>query len=169
MSDDVKPDPPSREEAGPKAREALTDAFFWDPHDPTGPFGNDTALEVFEALRDFCDEHEHDRASPIGLLDELLARWEIANDGWDVVAEDEVQSLGEDDELGLLVRDEAILALAFGELILRGRIDPEARRRAMLALTRGALPALLHGYGERMKKRETRVARMREVMGKKWD
>ena len=167
MTEETKPDPPSRGEAHPRARETLSDAFVWDPQDPTGPFGNDTALEVFEALRDFCDEDP--RASPIALLNELLERWEIANEGWDAVDEDEVQAHGADDELGLLVRDEALLALAFGEFVIRGRVDTELRRRAMLALTRQALPALLHGFGERMKKRETRVSRMREVMAKKWD
>ena len=167
MKDEHTREAPLREEAHPKARAALTDAFFWDADDPCGPFGNDTALEVYEELRDLRDDDPD--ASPITLLDELLERWEVANEGWDVVDADQVQALGADDELGLLVRDEAILALAFGDLVLTGRVDPEARRRALLALTRGALPALLHGFGERMKAREERVAKMREILGRKWD
>jgi uncharacterized protein YfeS len=166
MSDE-RPPPPAREDAHPRALEALADPFFWDADDPCAPFGNDTALEVFEALADFRDEDP--RGSSIPLLEELLERWEVADEGWDAVDEDEVQALGEADELGLLVRDEAILALAFGDLILTGRIDPEARRRAVLALSRQALPALLHGFGEKMKVREKHVARMREVLGRKWD
>jgi len=162
-----RPPPPSREDAHPRAREALADDFFWDADDPCGPFGNDTALEVFEALADHRDEDP--QGSPIPLLDALLQRWEVANEGWDVVDEDLVQALGEADELGLLVRDEAILALCFGDLALTGRVDPEVRRRALLALSRQALPALLHGFGERMKAREKRVARMREALAKKWD
>ncbi|MFT3769320.1 MAG: hypothetical protein QM820_28110 [Minicystis sp.] len=167
MSTDLVRDAVDREEAHPKAREALSDAFFWDTLDATGPFGNETAVEVYEALRDLRDDNE--QASALGLLDALLASWEVANEGWDTIDEGEVQALGADDELGLLVRDEAILALAFGDLILTGRIEPEVRRRAVLALSRQALPALLHGYGERMKDREQRVARMREILGRKWD
>jgi hypothetical protein len=34
----------------------------------------------------------------------------------------------------------------------------------MLALARQALPALLHGFGEKMKAREERVARMRAIL-----
>lgn len=162
MSDERTREAPLREEAHPKARQVLTDAFFWDAGDPCGPFGNDTALEVYEALRDLRDDDPD--ASAIGLLDALLARWEVANEGWDAVDADQVQAIGADDELGLLVRDEAILALAFGDLVLTGRVDPEARRRAVLALARQALPALLHGYGERMKAREERVARMRAIL-----
>lgn len=159
MSDDSDLSP---EDAHPKARAALTDAFFWDTADPCAPFGDETGREVLEALRDLRDEDP--RGSALALLDELLDRWEIAKGSWDVVGEDEVMALGAEDELGLLVRDEAILALAFGELIVSGRIDPEVRRHAVLALTRQALPALLHGWGERRKKREAHVARMREVL-----
>lgn len=160
-------EPPTREEAHPKAREALTDDFFWDVTDPCGPFGNDTALEVLDALRDLRDEEK--RASPVPLLDDLLSRWEAANEGWDTVDEDAVQALGEDDEFSLLARDEAILALAFGDLVITGHVDPEIRRRALLALARQTLPALLHGFGERMKARERYVARMKEILGRRWD
>lgn len=167
MSDEQRPDPPSIDEAHPRAREALTEAFFWDADDPAGPFGNDTALEVLEALRDLRDEDP--QASPIPLLGELLARWEIADEGWDVVDEGEVSALGAEDELGVLVRDEAVLALALGDLMITGRVDAEVRRRAVLALTRQALPALLHGFGDRMRAREERVAKMREVLSRRWD
>jgi uncharacterized protein YfeS len=167
MNDDRTREAPLPEEAHPKARAALTDAFYWDAGDPCGPFGNDTALEVYEALRELRDDDPS--GSAIALLDALLAGWEVANEGWNAVDPDEVQALGADDELGLLVRDEAIVALAFGDLILTGRVDSEVRRRAMLALSRQALPALLHGFGERMKAREERVAKMREMLGRKWD
>lgn len=167
MIDETKPEAPAPDEAHPKAREAMPDAFFWDADDPTGPFGNDTALEVFEALRDVYDDDP--RASPMALLRALLEGWEIADESWEAVDEDEVSAIGADDELGLLVRDEAILALAFADLAIRGRVDAEVRRLAMLALSRQALPALLHGFGDKMKIREARVARMREVMSRKWD
>lgn len=165
--EDPNLEPPSPDEAHPRAREALADAFFWDVADPTAPFGNETALQVLTALRDLRDEDRD--ASAVALLSELLSGWEIADEGWDVVGEAEVQELGERDELGLLVRDEALLGLCFGDLLLRGRLEPELRRRALLALTRQALPALLHGFGDRMQARRERVTRMREVLGRKWD
>ena len=142
-----------RDKAHPQAREALTDAFFWDLADPCGPFGDETAREVLEALRDF--RVAEPRGNVLALLGELLEEWEVA---------DEVQAVGADDELGLLLRDEAIIALAFAQIIVEGRVLDEVRRRAVLALTRQALPALTHGFGDRASKRRAHVDRMRAVL-----
>jgi uncharacterized protein YfeS len=80
-----------------------------------------------------------------------------------------VQALGADDELGLLLRDEAILALAFAQIIVEGRVDPEVRRRALLALVRQGLPALIHGWGDRAHARRERLEKMRAVLLQRWD
>ena len=156
----------SPDDAHPKARQALTDAFFWDLSDPCGPFGDQTGREVLDAFRDHRDEHAD--AGALALLGELLAEWEVADAAWDVIDEAEVEAVGAEDELGLLLRDEAIVALAFAEIMVDGQVEPEVRRRAVLALGRQALPALLHGWGERMKRREACVARMREVLLQRW-
>jgi uncharacterized protein YfeS len=152
----------SREQSHPRAREVLADAFFWDASDPTGPFGDETGQEVLEAFRAFRDEEP--RGDPLALLGELLETWEVADGSWDVVDSGEVQALGADDELGLLVRDEAIVALAFAQIVVEGRVDPEVRRRALLALVRQGLPALIHGWGDRAHTRSERVERMRAVL-----
>jgi uncharacterized protein YfeS len=157
----------SRDESHPKAKEALVDAFFWDVNDPCGPFGNDTGQEVLEAFRDL--RASSPKGDPLELLGELLESWEVADTGWDVVDEDLVQAIGAEDELGLLVRDEAILALAFASIVIDGRTPLEVRRRAVLALTRQALPALLHGWGDHMAVRRRYVDRMRDVLSLRWD
>lgn len=155
------------EDAHPKAQEALTDAFFWDTSNPLSPFGDETGLEVLEALQDFRLEEPDGKV--LDLLSELLARWEVTDEGWETVEEDEVQALGADDETGLLLRDEVIIALAFAQLIVDGRVDPEVRRRAILAITRQSLPALVHGFGFRGRERTASLARMREILGRRWD
>jgi uncharacterized protein YfeS len=167
MAEDSKQHALSREDAHPKAVEALTDAFFWDPDDLGSPLGGDTGHDVLEALRDAREESP--RGSVLLVLDEVLASWEVANDSWDVVSESEVQAIGEDDEFSLLTRDEAILALAFAQLVVEGRIESEVRRRALLALTRQALPALLHGWGDKRLERALRVERMREILARRWE
>lgn len=167
MVDDPQPHELSREDAHPKALEALTDAFFWDADDLGSPLGGDTGRDVLEALRDAREADPRGRV--VTVLDEILARWEVANDSWDVVSEREVQAIGEDDEFSLLTRDEAILALAFAQIVVEGRIEPEARRRALLALTRQALPALLHGWGDKRLERALRVERMREILARRWE
>src|SRR5262249_20184383 len=89
----------SRDDSHPRAREVLVDAFFWDESDPCSPFGDETGREVLEAFRDF--RIEEPRGDPLVLLADLLARWEIADDSWDAIEADEVQAIGEADELGL--------------------------------------------------------------------
>lgn len=167
MSVDTQQPDALRDEAHPKAREALTDAFFWDTEDPGSPLGGDTGRDVLEAFRGAREEDP--RGSVLTVLDEILASWEVANDSWDVVSESEVQAIGEEDEFSLLTRDETILALAFTQLVLEGRIEPEIRRRSLLALTRQTLPALLHGWGDQRLERALRVERMREILAKRWD
>jgi uncharacterized protein YfeS len=166
MLGDVTPEDLSPEHSHWKARAALTDAFFWDASDDTAPFGSETGRDVLEAFRDFRDEHP--RESPIQLLDELLARWEVVNDHWDAVEADDVQAIGEDDEYSLLTRDEAVIALAFAQIVVEGKVDPEARRRAVFALKRQSLPALLHAWGERRIQRAARVERMTAVLVSPW-
>jgi uncharacterized protein YfeS len=167
MAEDPQPHELAREDAHPKAIEALTDAFFWDPNDLNSPLGGDTARDVLEALRDAVEATPRGRV--LAVLDEILARWEVANDSWDVVSEAEVQAIGEDDEFSLLTRDEAILALAFAQIFVEGRVDAEVRRRALLALTRQSLPALLHGWGDKRLERALRVEKMREILARRWD
>ena len=167
MAEDSQPHELSRDDAHPKAIEALTDAFFWDAADLGSPLGGDTGRDVLEALRDAREADPRGRA--LTVLDDILATWEVANDSWDVVSEREVQTIGEDDEFSLLTRDEAILALAFAQIVVEGRVDSEVRRRALLALTRQALPALLHGWGDKRLERALRVERMREILARRWD
>jgi len=109
----------AREDSHPRAREALADAFFWDASDLCSPFGDETGQEVLEAFRDF--RVEEPRGNPLALLGELLARWEVADEAWDAVDPDEVQAIGAADELGLLLRDEAVIALAFAQIVVEGR------------------------------------------------
>ena len=167
MAEDHEPHELTRDDAHPKAIEALTDAFFWDANDLGSPLGGDTGRDVVEALRDAREVDPRGRV--VAVLDEILARWEVANDSWDVVSEAEVQAIGEDDEFSLLTRDEAILALAFAQIVVEGKIESEVRRRALLALTRQALPALLHGWGDKRLERALRVERMREILARRWD
>jgi uncharacterized protein YfeS len=165
MSGDVELDL-SPEDAHPKAAEALADRFYWDTGDPTGPFGNETGAEAFAAFREWRDDHP--QASPIALLDALCARWEVENAHWDAASAAEVEAIGADDEFSLLTRDEALFGLAFGQIIDEGTLDPEIRRRALLAVRRQELPAFLHAWGDRATERADRLERMRAALARKW-
>lgn len=165
-SADGKHAPLSRESSHPKARAELTDDFFWKTDDAMAPFGTETAIEVLEAFRDARDEDPE--RSPLDILRELLARWEVEDAHWDVVDADAVQAIGEEDEYGLLTRDEIVFALAFAQIVEEGRLDPELQRRALVAAKRQDLPALLHGWGERAAERALRLQTIRAALGRRW-
>jgi uncharacterized protein YfeS len=151
------------ERAHPAAREALPDPFFWDTSDEGAPLGTDTGVEVLATVRaDLAGE----RRGALALLAGLLTRWEVADEHWDVIDAAGVAAAGADDEYGVLMRDEIVLALAFAELIETGRIDAEIQRRALLATARQALPLLLAPWGDRTLERATRLERMGKVLAR---
>src|SRR5262245_53650964 len=156
----------SRETGHPNATRLLTAAFFWNPADPSCPFGNENGMDTLLRFRDFRDEHP--RGSPLAFLDDLLEKWEVKNEGWDLLDPAEVQAIGEDDEFSFLTRDEVVVALAFAQAIADGRIEPEIRRRALIALKRQLLPSLLDAWSPQAEERAERVKEMVEVLNRPW-
>jgi uncharacterized protein YfeS len=150
-------------DAHPRAAELLVASFFWDLRDDAAPFGNETGAETLGRFRAFRDERESE--SPLILLAELLATWEVADAHWDATTADAVAEAGAEDEFSLLMRDEIILALAFAELIEEGRIDREVQRRAVLATIRQALPLVLAPWGDRALARASHLDKMRHALG----
>ena len=153
-----------RADAHPRAAELLGDAFFWDTDDEAAPLGSDTANEVLALFREWREDHPDER--PLVLLGELLARWEVTDGLWDVVTPEDAAAAGEDDEFGLLMRDEVVIALAFAQLVEEGTIDPEVQRRALLATLRQGLPMVLVAWGVRALDRATRLDRMKQVLSR---
>lgn len=151
------------DQAHPAAREALADPFFWDTSDDGAPLGTDTGVDVLVAVR---AELAGERRGAMALLADLLTRWEVADASWDVIDAAGVEAAGAEDEYGVLMRDEIVLALAFAELIETGRIDAEIQRRALLATARQALPMLLAPWGDRTLERATRLERMGKVLAR---
>ncbi len=155
----------AREAAHPTARELLIDDFFWSTTDEGAPLGTDTGAETLAWLR--ARRVEEPTAGALQLLGELLQRWEVSDAHWDAVDAATVEAVGAEDEYGLLMRDEVVLALAFADLIEAGRIDPEIQRRARLAVARQALPMLLAPWDGRTLERAQRLERMAAVLGRR--
>src|SRR5262249_51844043 len=129
----------SRESSHPKCASVLTDDFYWDCCDQNSPFGNDTGADTLALFRDW--RASHPASDPIMFLDELLAAWEVTNDFWDVAEPTQVRKLLADDRFSFDTRDDAIIALAFAQLVLEGKVTPETKRRGLLAIGRQSVPA----------------------------
>jgi uncharacterized protein YfeS len=152
----------SPENSHPTAARILTDEFYWDCVDEDSPFGNDNGADTLAFFREWREEHP--MSDPVEFLNELLERWEATNDYWDVVEPAEVQKLLEEDEFGFSTRDDTVIAVAFGQLVLEGKIESEIKRRALLAIERQSLPAVSDGWREYAAERVERLKKMREAL-----
>lgn len=115
----------SPENSHPNAVAILTDEFYWHELDDNSPSGNDTGNDTLKLFQEWREKYWMD--SPIVFLDKLLKRWKVINDFWDVTDTAEAQNLLEHDRFSFIVRDEAIIALAFGQLLLAGKVDAELK------------------------------------------
>lgn len=155
----------SPETAHPNAAQILTDEFFWDCMDENSPFGNDTGADALKFFREW--RAAHTRANPLEFLGKILREvFEVPDAHWNVVELDQVRALLNDSEYDLSVRDDTVIAVAFGQIVLEGRVETEIKRRALLALQRQSLPAVIEHRGwVSPAARIERLERMREVLG----
>ncbi|AHM59293.1 hypothetical protein D770_05130 [Flammeovirgaceae bacterium 311] len=63
----------SPESAHPKAKELLTEDFYWSPINESGPFGSDDGSDAFYGFMQWRQSNA--RRSPVKYLDELLTEW----------------------------------------------------------------------------------------------
>ena len=146
----------------PIAARILTDEFYWDCVDDNSPFGNDTGADTLEFLREWREENPE--SNPVRFLNQLLKEWEVTDDYWDITDPSEVQRLLDADEFSFNTRDEAVIALAFGQLILEGEVESEIKRRAALAIARQAQPAIINRWGEHASERAERLQKMKAAL-----
>jgi uncharacterized protein YfeS len=156
------------ENAHPKAQAALTDEYFWDCTDDNSPFGNDTGADTLAFFREW--RRDHPRGEPLRFLSGLMRDWEVTDDHWDATDPAEVARLVVSDRFSFVTRDDAIIALAFGQIVLAGRVDPEVKQRALTALHRQGLPAALERSPDEYRaKRRGRLAAMAAVLQRDWE
>ncbi|HEY0098594.1 MAG TPA: hypothetical protein VGB76_06535 [Pyrinomonadaceae bacterium] len=155
----------SRDRSHPRAAQLLTDEFFWDCVDENTPFGNDTGADALAFFREWRRAHPHTNA-PEFLAEILGEVSEVPDAHRDAVEPERVQELLAESEYDVSVLDDTVIAVAFGQIVLEGRVDAEIKRRALLALQRQASPAVIRHRGwVSSAERIERLERMREVLG----
>ncbi len=152
--------------AHPAAVAALSEPWYWDSGDEISPFGNDTGADVLSLLHQWRQESPD--ASPMKLLKQLLADWGVPDAGWDDLDPGHLGKLRRAEDYGVSMRDDMIIALAFGQVVLEGRLDPEVRRYAITAVRRLLLPVMLERYGANLEEARTRLQHMLGVLEKPW-
>lgn len=120
----------------------LTDQFIG-----YGPLANDTGADIFNFYQDWRESNV-DRGT---FLATLLNKWDLLDNGWDVLEEETIRKQLQVKKGGnltssayqLLTRDDTIIAFSFAQLILDGSIRSIDRSRALVAVERQGMACVL--------------------------
>ena len=140
--------------AHPNAARLLTQSFYWDVADENSPFGNDRGADTLQSYRIAIGaDAELDSAE---LLDELLAEWDVDRDFAEGVPDEELGFRLDREHFHILTYDDAVVALAFAEVVFLGNASPDMAAAAIKALKRQSTPEMLEfrGWSDPAERRE---------------
>ena len=144
----------------PKAREILDDTFFWECADDFAPHGNDTGADLLAAYQKWAKRNSD--VSPLVLLNRLFTGWGIVPIDWNLTDEEEARKLMETKGIEVSVSNEAIIALAFAVLKVKGECPQEVSDMALKALQRDSFAFMEDGMEEENQKLHCEaIAKMR--------
>ncbi|MEO7992090.1 MAG: hypothetical protein ABI663_21235 [Chryseolinea sp.] len=160
MMDDFELTP---EKAHPKAKALLTEEFYWSPIDETGPFGSDDGSDSFYQFRQWRVDNK--KVSPATFLKELLDEWGFPS--FDIGKTDVKELLTKVDAGMIIVQDNAIIAIGFGQFVLEGKIDNDIKDLTKKAIQREMADELLvHFRSDYRQVRKDQLTRMLVVVDK---
>lgn len=133
-----------------RARDILDDPFFWDCADDFAPHGNDTGADLLADYRKWVKRNSD--VSPLVFLNRLFSGWGIVPIDWNLTDEGEVRKLLETKGIELSVSNEAIVALAFAVLKVKGECPQEVSEMALKALHRDSYGFMEAGMEEKNQK-----------------
>src|SRR5690242_9614237 len=111
------------ENGHPRARQLLTEPFFWSIADDGAPLGNDTGADTLAFYRRWRADHPNRRTQDF--VRDILASWEVENADWLLLDEALLRDALEADQFSVLTRDDFMIALAFAQLVLDGKVDSQ--------------------------------------------
>jgi uncharacterized protein YfeS len=99
----------------------------------------------------------------------LLKSWEVKDADWDLLDVDILQQRLDQESFVVVTRDDAILGLAFSQMVIEGKVHSEVKRKALLAIDRQMLDAVIAFRGwENPRSRKTRLKHMKSVLSQDW-
>jgi uncharacterized protein YfeS len=153
--------------AHPKARTQLDKRFYWDEGDANSPLGNDTGHDTLSSYLEW--RAKSPKADPILFLQKLLKSWGVKNGDWDLLDGDVLQQRLASESFNVVTRDDAIIGLAFSQIVVEGKVHSEVKRRALLAIDREMLDAVIGFRGwDNPRNRKTRLKHMKSVLSQDW-
>ena len=135
--------------------------YFWDICDDDSPFGNDTGADTLEFFR----QHLESKGDDEQFLDHLLEEWGVDREAAESVSDADLKQVLEDEHFHILTYDDVVVALAFAQLVFRGKTTKNASAAAVRALKRQARPEVIEFRGwENVDERRDRCAEMVKVL-----
>lgn len=151
----------SPEAAHPNARRLMKAEYLWDICDDDSPFGNDTGADTLEFFREHLESGDDDEQ----FLDDILEEWGVDRGTAESVPDAELKRVLEDEHFHILTYDDVVIALAFAQLVFRGKTSREMSGAAVRALKRQVLPEVIEFRGwEDPGERRDRCAEMITVL-----
>ena len=144
--------------AHPKAQEILIEEFYWDPTEEAAPFGSDDGNDAFYGFLAWRKENREEK--PFQYVQELIDEWGFDNAHYQETNSERIEALVKEGEYGFFSRDNVLIAVCFGQLVLEGEIDTELKELALIALERQKHPAAMNAF------RDDYHPRRREILDK---
>ena len=142
--------------------------FYYDALDAWSPFGSDTGSDTYYL---YCEwRKENPKESVRKFLDGELISFEypgfdIYLDGSNTERLKTIVSTMRNNYVDLNYIDELVISLAFSQLFLEGRIEPEVKKWAEAAFSREAAFLVFWGDGkDDLKERKEREQRMNQLL-----
>ncbi|GAA4319284.1 hypothetical protein [Flaviaesturariibacter amylovorans] len=151
--------------AHPTAQKLMKDEFFYSVVDDSAPFGNDDGWDVLYSLKEWLPDNEG--TSKKEFIDSKLSEWDYPAFNYLTTDIEDAKAFVRSSEIGLRLLmgiDQAIIATAFGQLYLEGKIDEDLSAFAETVINRQSYKELIELWGEHGPNREMKLQKMLHVL-----
>jgi len=139
---------PTFDKAHPNAKRLMNEAFYFNPIDEYGPFGNDDGADTYAGFQEWRRTNKTKNSKEF--LVEQISRWGYPTVDYNETNFEKLKPYLKQSEIGsrlLTGTDASIIAIAFGQLYLEGTIDKDFKELAKTAIKRELIPEMLLLWG----------------------
>jgi uncharacterized protein YfeS len=140
--------PPTFENAHPNAKKLMSDSFFFNIIEETAPFGSDDGSDTYASFHIWRRTHSHESLTIF--LEEHINDWGYPKFDIQEMDLEKLKPYLKEDEMNIQYMtgiDQAIVASAFGQLYLEGKMDNDIKELAIISINRELLPGILRLWG----------------------
>jgi uncharacterized protein YfeS len=161
----IKVDLPHQERAHPDARKFLKAEWLYSTADEHAPFGSDDAADAYAAF--VVWRKTNPDISPTIFVRELFEKWQFPTFDLNATDYTSLKTYIEGNKSGwryLFGTDAAIIATAFGQLYMEGRVEKDLRQMAITAIKRESTHEIIQSWEEKRPERQQKLAELLQIM-----